>query len=269
MKSLRHVAAFAVLACSALSAHAHRPFLLPSSTILSGNAPWVSLDAAAASNVFYFDHMPLKLDQLHIVAPDGSSVTAENPHTGKFRSSFDVHLMQTGSYKLSLLSEGMFASYKLDGKLMRWRGPAENLSKDIPANAEDLQVTQRSGRIETFVTNGKPGGKALEATGKGLELISVSHPNDLFAGEPASFRFLLDGRPAAGMTVTVIAGGIRYRQNLDEKTYTTDKDGQVTINWPAAGMYWLEAGLKDTQQLTPPATARVASYAATLEVLPQ
>ncbi|MFZ6773482.1 DUF4198 domain-containing protein [Undibacterium sp. SXout7W] len=269
MKTLRQLAALTILAATTLSAQAHRPFLLPSSTVTAGNTPWVTVDAAAASDVFFFDHMPLKLDALIITAPDGSKAKPENSSTGKFRSSFDLALTQTGSYKLSLVSDTLMASYKENGSQKRWRGSAENFSKEVPANAEDLQVTQRSSRVETFVTNGKPGGKALEISGSGLELQALTHPNDLVAGETARFRLLIDGKPAANAHVIVIAGGIRYRQKLDETLLNTDASGTFSIQWPSAGIYWLEAEIKDSNNVKAPAKTRAASYAATLEVLPQ
>ena len=252
-----------------LVAHAHRTFIVPSSTVLAGNAPWVSFDAAAATDVFYYDHVALKLDTLLITAPDGSTANAENASTGKFRSSFDLHTTQVGTYKISLVNDAMMASYKENGAIKRWRGTAEALAKEIPTNAEELQVTQIQGRIETFVTNGKPSKKALEVSNKGLEMIAISHPNDLVAGEAASFRLLLDGKPAAGVKVTVIAGGIRYRQKLDEQILTADADGKFSVNWQGAGLYWLEAATKDSKTNLAAAKERRASYVATLEVLPQ
>ncbi|MDO8177442.1 MAG: DUF4198 domain-containing protein [Undibacterium sp.] len=252
-----------------LAAQAHRAFLVPSSTVLAGNSPWVSFDAAAATDVFYFDHVALKLDTLLITAPDGTSVKAENASTGKFRSSFDLRTAQTGTYKISLINDALMASYKDNGVAKRWRGTADTLAKDIPASAQELQVTQIQGRVETFVTNGKPSNKTLEVTGKGLEMAAISHPNDLSVGETASFRMLLDGKPAAGVKITVIAGGIRYRQRLDEQILTADADGKFSIQWQGAGMYWLEAAAKDARTSIPAATERRASYVATLEVLPQ
>jgi uncharacterized GH25 family protein len=272
-RSLAKGVACCVSLCAALSvplsAHAHRSFLLPSSTVVAGNSPWVSFDAAAASDVFYFDHVPLQLDSLMIVAPDGTTAKAENASTGKFRSSFDLRLSQTGTYKLSLLNQNVFANYKENGVAKRWRGAPEALGKAIPATAEELQVTQLQGRIETFVTNGKPGKKALEVSGKGLELDAITHPNDLVAGEAAHFRLLLDGKPAAGIKVTVIAGGIRYRQQLGEQVLSTDADGKFSINWQGAGMYWLEASVSDNKATIAAAKERRASYVASLEVLPQ
>ncbi|MFZ6745138.1 DUF4198 domain-containing protein [Undibacterium sp. JH2W] len=269
MHTIKKIALFSTLACAAFAAQAHRTFLVPSSTVVAGNTPWVTVDAAAATDVFVFDHMPLKLDNLFITAPDGTALKPENASTGKYRSSFDVKLSQAGSYKMGILNEGLFASYKEEGKVKRWRGTPETFAKEVPANAEELQVTQRSGRIETFVTNGKPGGKAMEITGNGLELSGVTHPNDLVAGETAQFRLTLDGKPAAKVSVTLIPGGVRYRQKLDEKTIVTDNEGKFSVTWANAGMYWLEAEVKDDKQAKAPAKSRVASYVATLEVLPQ
>lgn len=267
--ALRRLAALSLLAGISFSAQAHRTFLVPSSTVLSGNAPWVTLDAAAASNVFEFDHMPLKLDNLQVTAPDGSRVAPENAGTGRFRSVFDLPLKQAGSYKIEILNEGLSASYKDNGTLKRWRGNAASLSKEIPAHATELQVAERSSRIETFVTNGKPGGQALKISGKGLELSPVTHPNDLVAGEPASFHLLIDGRPAANVTVHIIQGGIRYRQTLNEQTVVSNAEGLFSVTWAQPGLYWLEAEVKTEQGVTPPASSRIASLALTLEVLPQ
>lgn len=269
MKNLKKIALFSTLACAAFTAQAHRAFLVPSSTVVAGNAPWVTVDAAAATDVFVFDHNALKLDNLFITAPDGSALKPENASTGKYRSTFDVKLSQTGSYRIGILNEGLFASYKEEGKVKRWRGTAETFAKEVPANAPELQVTQRSGRIETFVTNGKPGGKSMDISGSGLEMSGATHPNDLVAGETAQFRLTLDGKPAAKVSVTLIAGGLRYRQKLDEKTFETDSEGKFSVTWGNAGMYWLEAEIKDDKQVKAPAKSRVATYVATLEVLPQ
>ncbi|MBY0574611.1 MAG: DUF4198 domain-containing protein [Undibacterium sp.] len=263
----------AIAACipllAPLDALAHRQFIVPTSTVVSGKAPWVSFDAAAASDVFFFDHVAMNLNDLVITAADGSTVKAENQSTGKLRSSFDLRTELTGTYRIAVVSSGINASYKENGTTKRWRGTAETFAKEVPANAEELQASYNQGRVETFVTNGKPSTTALNATGKGLELSPITHPNDLVVGETAQFRFLIDGKPAAGAKVTVIAGGIRYRQKLDEQILTTDGDGRVSINWQGAGLYWIQANLSDSKSGIPGVKDRRASYVATLEVMPQ
>ena len=89
----------------------------------------------------------------------------------------------------------------------------------------------------------------------------------MYAGETAHFTFLLNGEPANGLTVSVIAGGTRYRNNTSARTFTTDKTGNVAIDWQQAGMYLLEVeaeGKSNTKGVK-----RRDSYIVTLEVLPE
>lgn len=262
-------AALALAALMPLAAHAHRQWLLPSATVLSGSDPWVTVDAAVSNDLFYFEHVPLRLDNLAVTAPDGAAAKVENASTGRYRSTFDVHLTQPGTYKVAMVNHGLFASYKVDGQAKRWRGSPEAIAKEVPAGAQDLQVTQADSRLEAFVTAGKPTAKVLQTTGRGLELAPVTHPNDLVAGDAASFRLLLDGKPAANVKVAVVPGGIRYRDQLQEMAFTTDADGKFSVKWPAPGMYWMEAEVRDDKVAIKEAKTRRASYAATVEVLPQ
>ncbi|MDR5777625.1 MULTISPECIES: DUF4198 domain-containing protein [unclassified Caballeronia] len=244
-------------------------WILPSATVLSGTDPWITVDAAVSNDLFYFEHFPLCLDGLVVTGPDGNAVMSENASTGRYRSVFDVHLTQEGTYKIAVESHALFASYKVNGETKRWRGNAETLDKNVPADAQDLKVTESNTRVESFVTRGKPTSTALTNSGRGLEMTPLTHPNDLVAGTPASFRLVLDGKPAANVKVTVVPGGIRYRDQLNELDVTTDADGRFSVKWPAPGMYWMEAGVQDAQTNTKQAQSRRANYGATLEVMPQ
>lgn len=290
MKTAMKWTALALAVCLPLSAHAHRAWMLPSATVLSGEDPWVTVDAAVSNDLFYFEHFPMRLKgigedntppagrpgmpprpipELQAFAPDGSKAEVENGALGRYRSTFDLHLTQKGTYKLAVANDGLFASWKENGETRRWMGTNEDFVKAVPAKAEDLKVSQNSNRMEVFVTSGNPTEDVLKTTGTGLELASVTHPNDLFAGEAAEFIFLLDGKPAADVEISVIPGGNRYRDDLGEITAKTDAEGKVSITWPNAGMYWLEAEMKTDKGVSKPATERRASYSATLEVLPQ
>ncbi len=264
-------AAFALalpILATPIGAVAHRGWLLPSATVLSGDDQWVTVDAAISNDLFIFEHNPMRLDGLAVVAPDGSPGTVENASTGHYRSTFDVRLGRPGTWKLAVVNSGLSASWRENGQPRRWRGTAEALVKEVPENAENLRITQSQSRLETFVTAGKPTETVLKPTGKGLELAPITHPNDLVAGSPASFRFLLDGAPKADLKVTIIRGGIRYRDKLGEITATTDAEGKLTVTWPEPGMYWLEASVRDDKAEVKAAKERRATYAATLEVLP-
>jgi uncharacterized GH25 family protein len=251
-----------------VSAEAHKAWLLPSSTVLSGNDVAVTVDAAISNDLFIFEHNPLRLDGLTVTGPDNAAVAPENSGTGKYRSTFDVALKAPGTYRIAIANDMLFASYKDKGEVKRWRGTPDKLS-EIPANAEELAVTQSLRRIETFVTAGKPDTAALKPTGKGLEMEPVTHPNDLFSGSEASFKLLLDGKPAPNVKVEIVRGGIRYRNAVGEINATTDESGTFKVTWPEPGMYWLEATVEDDKPTLKEAKKRRAGYVATLEVLPE
>jgi uncharacterized GH25 family protein len=265
--SIRHWL-LALAALAPLTGHAHKSWLLPSETITTENQ-WVTVDAAVSDELFYFDHVPLRLTGLAIVAPDGSKVMPQNTNTGKYRSTFDVHLQQKGTYRLQVLNQSLLASYEENGTAKRWRGPVEKFASEVPAAAKNLQVNENTGRVETFVTVGKPTTTALKPGNVGLEMMPVTHPNDLYAGEQAQFSFLLDGKPAKQLPVRVVPGGTRYRDRQNEMSLVTDDQGRISVTWPASGMYWLEASLQDANPAFPKARQRRLSYIATFEVLPQ
>ncbi len=262
------IAACLVALCGAFtSAQAHNVWLLPSSTVLS-KAEWITVDAAVSNDLFFFNHVPLNLDGLAVTAPDGASVAPQNVHKGKLRSVFDLELQQAGTYRLAVLSNGLFASYKdkATGQPRRWRGTPEKFAAEVPADAVDLAVTQAVGRVEAFVTVGKP--SAVAPARQGLELVPVTHPNDLAKGEKATFAFHLDGEPVPDLGVVLVPGGTRYRDAVGAIKATTDASGRFSVTWPQAGMYWIDADVKDQKTSLPQAKERRLSYVGTVEVLP-
>jgi uncharacterized GH25 family protein len=234
--------------------------------VLSGQEAWVTVDAAVSNTLFHPDHVAMRLDGVAILEPDGRLAEPQNAATGKFRSTFDAALSKAGTYKIFTASEGLSASYKLNGETKRWRGKLSEAAAAIPAGATEGKLAVNQRRIETFVTLGAPSTEALKPTGKGLELEPITHPNDLVSGEAARFRLLLDGKPAPGVEVEVVPGQARYRASSGEMKLKTGADGVVQITWPEAGMYWLEASVRGGPSSVPNAE-RVASYVATFEVL--
>lgn len=264
----------ALVVCLPLSAQAHRAWLLPNATVLSSDDAWVSVDAAVSNDIFHSDHAPMRTEGLVITAPDGAQLSPQNAMTGKYRTTFDVQLPQKGTYKIASASSGLMARWETEtGERKMWPGRGEranpaDFDKMVPKKAKNLEVSQFSRRMETFVTSGSPSETVLKPTKQGLELVPVTHPNDLFSGEEAKFQFHMDGKPVAGVKVTVIPGGMRYRNDQAAIELVSDKKGQIAITWPQAGMYWLSANYSDNKAKKP-ATTRSGSYVATLEVLPE
>jgi uncharacterized GH25 family protein len=272
--ALPRLALLAGATALSLAAHAHRPWLLPSATLADGNAPTVSVDAAISEDLFEFDSFPLMLDTLRVTAPDGSAVTPDARVEARRRVSFDLKLAQKGTYRIAGVTDTAMASWKVGGETRRWRGAPAALAKEVPADAQDLQVTRQLARAETFVTNETPGPLAAALTNDGLELQPLTNPTDLSVGDASRFRVLLDGKPYANADVTLIRGGNRYRYKMGEVALKTDSAGEFSVAWPEAGRWWLgiNHGGRGPGAAAPAsggAPVRRESYSATFEVLPK
>ncbi len=293
MKTRHLLLLSSALSLGAAVAHAHRVWVLPSMTVFSGTEQWASFEAAVSNNLFFPNHRPVQLAQIEVRAPDGTPVEIQNATAGEVRSSFELHLKQQGTYVVSLkpgtrrpagagmsgagsaggpggANQGnLFGSYEEDGQTKRWRGTPESLAAEGMAKKPGFKLRESGGRkVVTFVTLGKPSTENLRPEGKGLEIDYVTHPNDLFTGEPASFRVLLDGKPAAGAEVVVIRGDDRYRDEEGALTLHADAAGLVEIEWPQPGRYWLEATASTTSELHGVPSEKSFTYIATYEVLP-
>jgi len=270
----RGVAALAITG-AALSAHAVRPWLLPSATLVEGGEPVVSVDAAGSEDLFEFDTVGLDVDELVVTAPDGTTAKAEGRTASRRRVSFDVRLPQKGTYRLAGITDAAMASWKVGGEAKRWRGAPAALAGALPADAQDVAVTRQVQRVETFVSRDGAGPAAPAKVGSGIELQPLDPPTDLSAGDTTRFRLWLDGKPFANADVTVIRGGNRYRYRMGEIALKTDADGAFAVTWPEAGRWWLGASHggrrpgADEARGTVAAPLRREGYAATFEVLPR
>src|SRR5690606_62767 len=204
----------AALVLGSVAVQAHRAWILPQETVLSGEGRWVSFDAAVSNDVFLANYNPGRFNDVKVQQPDGSESGVQHRATGKFPTNVDVEAKREGTYRTGVASRRRRGLWEEEGtgRMDPGRGEqdsAAGLKKAVPENAEKLVVSQASRRMETFVTLGAPSEKNLQPTGEGLELVPVTHPNDLYAGEAAEFRFVMDGEPVQGVEVTLIREGTR------------------------------------------------------------
>lgn len=268
MKSLakRLLIAAAAASLMAGAASAHRAWILPSTTVVSGENAWVTFDAAASNNLFFPDHRPMQVDAISITAPDGAALKPANATVGQYRTTFDLKLDQKGTYRIAQASSGLNASWKEGADTRRWRGTMQDYIAQGIDRKPGVELTASNRRVETFVTNGAP--TPLKLTGKGLELGGATHPNDLYSGEEISFTLTDNGKPAANVEVSIIAGGDRYRDEPGELKLKTGADGTVSFKLDVAGMYWLEAESRGTVSMEGKTLNAMSTYVAVLEVLP-
>lgn len=298
LRTILIAASSAIAASSMLAgpAMAHRMWLLPSTSTLAGTSEYVTVDAAVSNDLFYADHVAMDPAQVSVWAPDGTEGKVENPSKGRYRGTFDVAVNKPGTWKIGVERSSIGGSFKVDGQDWRVGGrgrppaapgaapgvapagapaPAGAAARppmrmvpsvaEIPANATDIKLTESISRNFVYVTADAPTKVAL--TGKGLEFDPITQPSELASDEEASFRFLIDGKPAAGVKVTVVPGGKKYRAAEDAQELTTGPDGVLKVKWPVAGWYWLNASAEDAKPSDKRATARRMAFTTTLEVV--
>jgi uncharacterized GH25 family protein len=271
---IKHGVLALILAAATGAASAHRPWMLPTTTIVENKDAWVTIDGAVSEGLFDFDHMPLRMDGVTVTAPDGTTAAAPAAVTGKLRSSIDLPLPKEGTYRIALVSNNVMGSYKDGKEVKRFRGSEADFAKQVPPGATDVRKTLTNQRIETFVTAHKTSEGALKPTNAGLEMVPLTHPNDLRANETMRVRFLLDGKPLPNLPFSLVPGGVRYRGVAGEIRLATDAKGEASFKLPAANMYWMNAAYPPNPGKGPapengPAETRRYAYTATLEALPE
>ena len=243
---IKHGVLALILAATAGAASAHRPWMLPTSTIVEDKG-WVTIDGAVSEGLFDVDHMPLRMDGVTVTAPDGTTAPAP---------------------------AAVMGSYKVGNEVKRFRGSEADFAKQVPAGATEVRKTLTHQRIETFVTSHKTSEGALKPTNAGLEMVPLTHPNDLRANETVRVRFLLDGKPLPNLPFSLVPGGVRYRGVAGEIRLSTDARGEASFKLPAANMYWMNAAYppnpgKGAGPDSGPAESKRYAYTATLEALPE
>ena len=272
---IKHLIGTGVVALSLIAtpALAHRAWIKPTTTVVSGDDEWISFDAAVANGIFTPDHFALGTEGITVTSPSGKEVAKQHEQKLRYRSVFDINVKEEGTYRVETASQSLMAFWKdADGKRQMWpgrgkTGTLEEFNKAVPKKADGLEVVESSRRINVFATLGEPSEDAIKPSGKGLELDGKTHPNDLYTGEEISLGFLMDGGTATGTKVTIVKDGEKYRDTDDAMNLTTDANGQIAVTFEEPGMYWLEAEFEDDNAKAP-AQKRRGMFVLVMEVLP-
>lgn len=213
----------------------------PATTNSSG-----SQKAAASVRKSYMQQL-IDSTRLQVTYPSAKQ-DASLPFVNLGRKSSAVFaLREEGTYRFRVTQNPvLITTYKnADGSPGREFGGLEQARALLPENVQGVRVIKIQSRVETFVTRKDISAKSLVLENDGLELVFSGHPNELFSGEQASLRLMLNGKPVQqGVKVRLTQGGTRYRNLRKTQEWLTDKDGGVGVTWPAAGMYLLEADLE-------------------------
>lgn len=231
--SLRPVVALLLVAL-AVPAAAHTPYLAPASFEVRPDST-VTLDASFAET-FFVPEVVFDNSEFLITLPDGSTRTPDTVQRLKTRAVVETTLPgQKGTYRFSTGNRlgAVFRTWELNGKTGSSRDPAVPL----PAGATLTSHYQSLSRSEAYLTAGGPTATALKPYGTGLELVPVTHPNDLYRGEHFDFSVQYDGKPLPNQKVEIhraLGDGVAQPAPV---MLTTDAAGKARFALDQAGTY--------------------------------
>jgi hypothetical protein len=276
MRRLAGIWALAAGLATAQAGQAHTPYLKP--VTFGPERDYVTVEASMTEGDYFTADMPIRApgDYL-VVGPDGAVARPAPAASLKDMVVIEAPLPQPGTYRITtgerLGRAGKWA--KVDGV---WRpvrpagapaaasateGPiSEN---NVPAGAE-IMTTQGFLKADTYVSRGAPSAGALKPDGKGFELVPLTHPNEVFAGDAFKFRLQNDGKPLAGVGFHVARGGDTYAETRFSFDGKTGPDGRAQVTLAQPGAYVLEVNYPARAEGAPQPIPRSVAYSLTFEV---
>ena len=229
----RLVPVFLLLFSCAL-AQAHTPYLAPT-RFEPLHQGWVTLDASFAE-AFFVPEVAFDNSEFAVLDQAGQWIKPMTVQRLKTRAVVEHQLTEKGSYRFSsgVRHGAVFRMYELNGERKGTRDPAEVL----PKGATLLDHFQSVTLAETYITLGAPTKPALAAYNKGLEVVAVTHPNDVYDGEVFRVQLLFDGKPLAAHELQVFPANGREEKAV--VTATTDAQGFAELTMPSAATYLLQ-----------------------------
>ncbi len=222
-----------LLGLAATAAQAHSPYLLPS-VFDASDRTLVTVEGAFTES-FFTPEVVMKSEAYAVIGPDGGRIPLTPTYLRQLAIT-EVVTEKPGTYRITTGQRaGRVAKAALvDGDWKFFEGDK------APADAIDMQSLTTA---EVYVTRGAPNDAALAPSGKGLEFHPITHPSKIVTGQPVVFETLFDGKPLAGLVVTLSAADDRYADGAKAppQTFISDAKGRVAVKVERSGVYQVQA----------------------------
>lgn len=218
----------------ALTAQAHTPYLLPISFDVQPKDT-IGVDAGFTEK-FFIPDVAFGATEFAIVTPEGARIPFGDIRQFKQRTVAEQKLPdEKGTYRLSTGPRlgAVFRTWERNGKTESARDPQQVM----PADARLLSHYQSLSVSEAYVTAGKPSAKALAPVGKGLEIVAITHPSDLFVNEKFEFTVQYNGKPLPNQKVSIYRSPMDLASQSTVQNVSTDADGKVALPLTKSGIY--------------------------------
>jgi len=274
--------ALAAFSAAVVTASAHTPYLIPNLFQASNRRPIISLELSRTHNFFIPDGVYTD-SKFTVTTPNGGifAIPESNIHKLIVRTTVEHQIPvpdgadPAGTYRVVAgpVVGAPSRTWEVDGQAKRFRA-----NEEVPANAKLKTHTQTISTMEAYITVGAarvaegqparpaPGTKALQATGKGLEIVTVSHPNELVVGDKFAFRVQLDGKPLANHQFSIAYSNMDLSGENSTASLTTDSKGAVSYPLEKAGVYMAMVRYSENAPLSDTTPGKVYSHSLTFNV---
>ncbi len=215
----------------------HQEWILPNFFYTNEKSPWLGIEHTSGNQRFVSGHGSGTL--VSIIHPEGWRMGRPSSIlVGQTRTVGEIKLREPGTYRIETDSPSQYvAEIEVDGK-RRW----VSKSKDQLSDAKIIQSMHNWFQTTTFVTVKEYTQGVLKATGTLLEIVPVTHPNQIFVGKPFVVRVLSRGQSVSGRRIRAYA---ETASGYDTPLVTvTNADGECELTFPSPGMYLLTAQLR-------------------------
>jgi len=232
----KHFLLLSLLAAPWLT-HAHTPYVLPNNFEVSARSAVISVDASLTEDFFVPD-VSYGQHPFTLTAPDGSliSIPQSAIHPLAIRTVVEHKLTDAaeGTYRITAGPRigAIMRSWEIDGEVKRIRDP----EVQMPAGAVLKSHSQSISVSESYISIGAINPEqTFTATGKGLEVVPVTHPGQLVAGKAFDFVISHNGQPLAHHKVDMIYAA--SSANNSKQTLETDSAGKAHYVLEQPGTY--------------------------------
>ena len=225
--------AAALLAIASAPAAAHTSYLLPN--LFTANTEGQVTLQSSFSDAFPHAEIPVDSDDWHVPLPEGSKAEYETVATHKQLVLLESPLAEEGTYRFTTgVRHGRKGVVALvDGEWVRVPGD------EIPTGATETKSSQTETVADVYVTKKAPTRAAVDRPIGRLVVHPITHPNDVYLGEPFDLEILFDGKPMAGQSVEIERAGSEYDDSRFHGIVETGADGRLSLDLDRPGTYLL------------------------------
>ncbi|GAA6153619.1 DUF4198 domain-containing protein [Pseudoteredinibacter isoporae] len=220
-------------ALNASQSSAHTPYIAPTSfePVMGKMA---SFDASFAE-AFFIPEAAFSKGNFMVTTPKGDRVKPDTLTELKTRVVLEHELNEEGTYRITTGARrgATFLIYDLDGEEKRVMNPKEPAPEGAKVKFHFQSIT----RADTYVSRKAPSNGALKVEAKGLQILPLHNPTELFADEVFSLKVLLDNKGLPNQEILV------YRADQEKSkpmSFAGNQDGIASLTLPA-GKYLLRA----------------------------